>query len=153
MPENENTEINVNENYIETIENLKKSTVPRADYNKIMDDNRKLVEALATSKPTSPDVEVPVIPSQAEIDELRKKLFKPNSGMSDLEFIKTTLSLRDALIANGEPDPFMPTNKDYIDDDYSKERREYIANGLKEIVDYCADDDKLFQSEKLRCIR
>ena len=88
MPENENTEINVNENYIETFENLKKSTVPRADYNKIMDDNRKLVEALATSKPTSPDVEVPVIPSQAEIDELRKKLFKPNSGMMAIKWSK-----------------------------------------------------------------
>ena len=36
------------------------------------------------------------------------------------------------------------TFANYIDDDYSKERREYIANGLKEIVDYCGDDDKLF---------
>ena len=154
MENNENVEIETPEmNYAEVIKNLKATTVSREEYERVMNENKTLANALATSPAKSTDDAEVELPTDEYIDGLRKKLFKINGGLSNREFIKTSLDLRDALIARGERDPFLPVNKEYIDNPSDMAAVNNLANGLREIVDYCGQDDSLFNSELKRVCR
>lgn len=149
-------EVQVNEtpetNYIEIIQNLKNNTVSKAEYEKAMKDNRMLAEALATTPVQATAEEVVTLPTDEEVQGLRDKLFN-TPHMSNLEYMKTTLQLRDALLARGERDPFLPNNNGYIDNDVDAAKVEAMAKGLQQIVEYCGNDSKLFDSELKRCCR
>ena len=154
MENNENVEIQTPEmNYAEVIKNLKATTVSREEYDRVMNENKTLANALATSPAKSTDDVEVELPTDEYIDGLRKKLFKINSGISNREFIKTTLDLRDALIARGEREPFLPVNKEYIDNPSDMAAVNNLANGLREIVEYSGNDDALFNSELKRVCR
>ena len=151
---NENVEIQTPEmNYAEVIKNLKATTVSREEYDRVMNENKTLANALATSPAKSTDDDEVELPTDEYIDGLRKKLFKINGGISNREFIKTTLDLRDALMARGERDPFLPVNKEYIDNPSDMAAVNDLANGLREIVEYSGNDDALFNSELKRVCR
>ena len=152
--ENENVEIETPEmNYAEVIKNLKETTVSREEYNRVMNENKTLANALATSPAKSTDDAEVELPTDEYIDGLRKKLFKINGSLSNREFIKTSLDLRDALMARGERDPFLPVNKEYIDNPSDMAAVNNLANGLREIVEYSGNDDALFNSELKRVCR
>ena len=154
MENNENMEIETPEmNYAEVIKNLKATTVSREEYDRVMNENKTLANALATSPAKSTDEPEVELPTDEYIDGLRKKLFKINSGISNREYIKTTLDLRDALISRGERDPFLPVNKEYIDNPSDMAAVNNLANGLREIVEYAGQDDALFNSELKRVCR
>ena len=152
--ENENVEIQTPEmNYAEVIKNLKATTVSREEYERVMNENKTLANALATSPAKSTDDAEVELPTDEYIDGLRKKLFKINGSLSNREFIKTSLDLRDAVMARGERDPFLPVNKEYIDNPSDMAAVNNLANGLREIVDYSGNDDALFNSELKRVCR
>ena len=154
MENNENVEIETPEmNYAEVIKNLKATTVSREEYDRVMNENKTLANALATSPAKSTDDAEVELPTDEYIDGLRKKLFKINGGLSNREFIKTSLDLRDALMARGERDPFLPVNKEYIDNPSDMASVNNLANGLREIVEYSGSDDALFNSELKRVCR
>lgn len=155
MENNENVEnIETPEmNYAEVIKNLKATTVSREEYERVMNENKTLANALATSPVKSTDEPEEELPTDEYIDGLRKKLFKINGGISNREFIKTSLDLRDALMARGERDPFLPVNKEYIDNPSDMAAVNNLANGLREIVEYSGNDDALFNSELKRVCR
>ena len=73
-------------NYLEIIQNMKKNTVSREEYERVIKDNKTLANALATSTPKSAEVEVQVA-SDDDIKEMRNKLFRMNSGATNLEVI------------------------------------------------------------------
>lgn len=153
MADNETrtTEETPETNYIEIIENLKKSTVPREQYDKVMKDNKALANALMTSKPESTD-ESEHVATDEEVAALRKKLFKTNSGITNLDYVKTALELRTALMSRGEPDPFLPNSED-ARKEFSEETAVEIAEGLASIVEYADGDAALFNSELKRCCK
>ena len=155
MENNENVEqIQTPEmNYAEVIKNLKATTVSREEYERVMNENKTLANALATSPAKSTDDAEVELPTDEYIDGLRDKLFKINGSLSNREFIKTSLDLRDALMARGERDPCLPVNKEYIDNPSDMAAVNNLANGLRQIVDYCGNDDSLFNSELKRVCR
>lgn len=87
--------------------------------------------------------------SLADPNELCKELFVEDNNMSDLEYITKALNLRDARIANGEKDPFLPTNPE--DRDY--EIAEKVAEGLKECVRLANGDNASFIREVQNIMR
>lgn len=149
-------EIQVNEtpetNYIEVINNLRNNTVSKAEYEKALKDNKMLAEALATTPAQAAAEEVVTLPTDEEVQGLRDKLFN-TKHMTNLEYIRTSLELRDALLARGERDPFLPNNNGYVDNDVDNAKVEAMAKGLQQMVDYCGNDAKLFNSELQRCCR
>ena len=155
MSENETNVEQVNTpetNYLDVINELRKNTVSKADYERVMSDNRMLAEQLAYSTPSATAQEEEHIPTTEEVQNLRSHLFN-TSGISNLDYIRTALDLRDAVMKQGERDPFLPTNNGYIDNDVDKARVEAMAKGLRQMVDYCGNDKKLFDSELKRCCR
>ena len=60
-------------------------------------------------------------------NDIAKKMFVPDNGMSDLEYVTNALALRDARIAAGERDPFLPDNYDDQDVQIAQNVAEVLA--------------------------
>lgn len=131
--------------YVAAINELKQNSVSKEHYNKLKEDNKKLLDALVNNKQIDVQEEKP-----ANIEELRAKLFKNEQGLSNLEFIDTALQLREALIKNGEPDPFLPIG-DKVQISYDMmEKANAVAEGLKEMVDFADGNSGIFTAEYQR---
>ena len=114
MNENENeivTETTDNSvNYIEAIKNLKASTVSKDEYEKLKAENKQLFDSLVNGQTIEAEVEKEPI----DVDAIRKHLFG-NHGedvKGPIDYMSNILTLREALMAKGEPDPFYGGIKD-----------------------------------------
>lgn len=150
IPENENENVvtvedNTND-YIAQIKNLKENSVSKDDYNKLKADNKKLIDALANGTQMEGVVE-PKVSAVEKINECRKKLFSKGSNLNNLEYCKTAVELRDALIENGEKDPFLPFGHNVIATDSDIETANRVATIMKECIDYADGDSNIFTNE------
>ena len=135
--------------YIAQIKNLKENSVSKDDYNKLKADNKKLIDALANGTQINDKVESK-IDAVENINELRKKLFSKGSNLNNLEYCKAAVELRDALIENGERDPFLPFGHNVLATDSDYESAERVANVMKECIDYADGNDDIFTNELQR---
>ena len=150
LPEEENVVVEDNTNdYIEQIKKLKESSVSKDDYNKLKADNKKLIDALANGTQIE-DAVGSKISAVENINELRKKLFGKGNNLNNLEYCKTAVELRDALIEKGERDPFLPFGHDVVATESDYESAERVANVMKECIDYADGDSDIFTNELQR---
>ena len=148
--EEENVVVEDNTNdYIAQIKNLKENSVSKDDYNKLKADNKKLIDALANGTQVEGVVE-PKVSAVENINNLRKKLFSKGSNLDNLEYCKTAVELRDALIKNGERDPFLPFGHNVVATESDHETAERVANVMKECIDYADGDSDIFTNELQR---
>lgn len=137
-------ESDTNTDYVAAIQELQANTVSKEQYAKVRAENKRLLDALVNGDKIEASVEKP------SIDELRKKLFNKSNNLTNLEFIQTSLDLRDALIEDGQPDPFLPVGeninitKDMID------TAERVAEIYRECVDFADGDSGIFTAELQR---
>ena len=151
-PEEEENVVTVEDNtndYIAQIKNLKENSVSKDDYNKLRLDNRRLIDALANGTQLEGKVE-PKMSTVENINNLRKKLFSKGNNLSNLEYCKTAVELRDALIENGERDPFLPFGHEVVATDSDYESANRVATILKECIDYAEGDSNIFTNELQR---
>ena len=113
--------------YIAKVNELKKNSVPKTEYEKVLKENED---------DNSQDVD-------AELQDLRKSLFNSEnvSKLSNREYVEKTLRLRDILIERGERDPFLPTKNETQED---VEKAERTAKTLKNMVKESAGRDSVF---------
>ena len=148
--EEENVVVEDNTNdYIDQIKKLKENSVSKDDYNKLKADNKKLIDALANGTQMDGVVE-PKVSAVDKINELRTKLFSKGSSLDNLEYCKTAVELRDALIEKGERDPFLPFGHNVVATDSDHETAERVANVMKECIDYADGDPDIFTNELQR---
>ena len=148
--EEENVVVEDNTNdYIAQIKNLKENSVSKDDYNKLKADNKKLIDALANGSQVENVVESQTSTAD-KINECRKKLFGYGDNLNNLEYCKTAVELREALIENGEKDPFLPFGHNVIATDSDHESANRVATILKECIDYADGDSDVFTNELQR---
>lgn len=151
-PEEEENVVTVEDNtndYIAQIKNLKENSVSKDDYNKLKADNKKLIDALANGTQLESVVDSKVS-SVDKIDELRTKLFSKGSNLNNLEYCKTAVELRDALIENGDRDPFLPFGHNVVATESDYETANRVATVMKECIDYADGDSDIFTNELQR---
>ena len=149
MLENENLEQRVEESnpdtdYVAAIKELKEKTVSKESYQKLRDENKKLLQSLVNGEQIQAEVEKP------DINELRKELFNEDSNIDNVNFISKALELRTALIENGEPDPFLPVGKRITPTDEDLSAANRVATVLQECLDYAQGDSQAFTNELQR---
>lgn len=132
------------QDYIDTIKNLKENSVDRSKYEALRADNKRLLDSIVNGQSIESQASV----NKPSIDELRKQVFKEDQ--SNLDYVTHALELRDALIANGDPDPFLPYGKKIVPTDDDIAAAERVANVLKECVDYAEGDSQIFTNELQR---
>lgn len=152
LPEEENVNVVVEDNtndYIEQIKKLKESSVSRDDYDKLKADNKKLIDALANGIQIE-DAVGSKISTVENINNLRSKLFSKGNDLNNLEYCKAAVELRDALIENGERDPFLPFGHNVVATDSDYETANRVATVMRECIDYADGDSDIFTNELQR---
>ena len=148
--EEENVVVEDNTNdYIAQIKNLKENSVSKDDYNKLKADNKKLIDALANGTQIE-DAVGSKVSAVENINNLRTKLFSKGTNLNNLEYCDTALQLRDALIENGERDPFLPFGHNVVATDSDYETANRVATVMKECIDYADGDSDIFTNELQR---
>ena len=140
------------QDYINAIKELKQNSVNRSEYEKLRAENKKLIDAVVNGMPGQEE-QVVVRHSKEQIDDLRNDLFNSPRELNNLEFITKAMELREALMENGEPDPFLPVGKQISPTRDDIEGAEKVAQVYKECIEYAEGDSEVFTNELMRRTR
>lgn len=140
------------QDYITAIKELKQNSVDRSEYEKLRAENKKLIDAVVNGQPGQEE-QVLVKHSKEQIDDLRNDLFNSPRELNNLEFITKAMELREALMENGEPDPFLPVGKQISPTRDDIEGAEKVAQVYKECIEYAEGDSEVFTNELMRRTR
>ena len=147
-PQGDPEKVDPEKNYAQTIKDLKANTVSRKDYEKLEEQNKQLLDAIINGNGDPDDKDkAEVLPS---IKELREDLYGGKKHLSNLEYWEKTLALREALMAQGETDPFVPAGKRITAENSDFEAAERVATVVKECIEYAKGDSAIFTSELQR---
>ena len=140
------------QDYLAAIKELKEKSVDRSEYDKLRAENKKLIDAVVNGQSGQ---EEPVFTkhSKEQIDDLRNELFNSPRELNNLEYITKAMELREALMENGEPDPFLPVGKQISPTRDDLEGAEKVAQVYKECIDYAEGDSEVFTNELMRRTR
>ena len=140
------------QDYLAAIKELKENSVNRSEYDKLRAENKRLIDAVVNGQPGQEE-QVAVKHSKEQIDDLRNELFNSPRELNNLEFITKTMELREALMENGEPDPFLPVGKQISPTRDDIEGAEKVAQVYKECIEYAEGDSEVFTNELMRRTR
>ena len=140
------------QDYLAAIKELKQNSVDRSEYDKLRAENKKLIDAVVNGQPGQEE-QVVVKHSKEQIDDLRNELFNSPRELNNLEYITKAMELREALMENGEPDPFLPVGKQISPTRDDLEGAEKVAQVYKECIDYAEGDSEVFTNELMRRTR
>ena len=140
------------QDYLAAIKELKEKSVDRSEYDKLRAENKKLIDAVVNGQPGQEE-QVSVKHSKEQIDELRNDLFNSPRELNNLEYITKAMELRDALMENGEPDPFLPVGKQISPTRDDLEGAEKVAQVYRECIEYAEGDSEVFTNELMRRTR
>lgn len=144
--ENENVEVTgMEEDYVEQIRQLKENTVSKADYDKLKAENKKILDAYVSGQQIEG---VAATAEKPDINKLKETL--ANEDLSNLDYCKTALDLRNAVIAEGGKDPFLPWGQNIAPTAEDVAAAERVAAALKDCIEYADGDSEVFTNELQR---
>jgi hypothetical protein len=137
------TEVVDNTDYIAAIKELKENSVDRSKYDALKAENKKLLDSIVNGTEVALPKE-----EKKSTEELRAAYLKEDQ--SNLEYITNTLKLREAIMAEGKPDPFLPIGEQIMPTDSDIATANKVAQVLQECVDYAEGDSAVFTNELQR---
>lgn len=139
------------QDYIQAMKDLKESSVPKEDYSKLQEENRKLIQALKEGS----QVSLGDPTEKKDLAELRRDLFSNlEGGVPNLEMAKKLVALRDAILEDEKAwDPALPNGKGYKYNPQDEEEAEQVFQLMKHCIEYSEGDNDLFTQEFQRHIR
>ena len=140
------------QDYLAAIKELKENSVNRSEYEKLRAENKKLIDTVVNGMPGQEE-QVVVKHSKEQIDDLRNELFNSPRELTNLEYVTKAMELREALMENGEPDPFLPVGKQISPTRDDLEGAEKVAQVYKECIEYAEGDSEVFTNELMRRTR
>ena len=135
-PEQSNVEM------AKALKELRENSVSKEDYARLEEENKQLVaqiingEGSGNGQPT---------PEQVDIKQLREELYGPKGAdLSNLDFWKKTLQLRQAVIEQEGYDPFLPHGAKIKPNEQDVERAEAVAKTVQECIDKSEGSSEVF---------
>lgn len=135
----------VDKNYIETIKKLKEGSVSKEEYEKVVKQNKDLLENIVNGK-SLPDIPKEEPLTQQTINEHAKYLFAENAETNNLDYWKHALKYRKAVMAvyGEKADPFVPYKRDTVADADVYEKAQNVANKVEELIAEVGDNSTAF---------
>ena len=131
--------------YLAEIENLKANTVNREQYNKILEDNKRLIQTVArNNERAKAEEEAAKKVEKIDVNECRRKLFQDGGNLSNLEYIENALKLRKGIMDDGGIDPFLPIGNRISPTKEDIETANRVAEAFQSCIDYAEGDSQLF---------
>lgn len=141
-PENS---VGMEADYVQAIQELRANSVDKSAYDKLRDENRKLLNTLTSGG----SIEAPT--EKVNVDDLRKELF--TKELSNLEFCEKALKLREAVIEDGGPDPFIANGKMTVATDQDIAAANKVASVLQSCIDIANGNSQVFTMELQRVMK
>lgn len=132
-------------NYIQVIKELKQNSVSRQDYDKLVAENKQLLENYVNGTYNDANAQKP---EKRKVEDIRDELF--NNPHNNLDYVKLALELREAVMSKGDPDPFIPVGKQINATNDDKLAAENVAKVFQECIDYAEGDSGVFTNELQR---
>ena len=131
---------------VQAINELKQNSVSKEDYNKVVAEKNKYLKALIDGNQVA---EVPK-KEPVDIDGLRKELFSGEKDLTNLEYAKKALELRDAIIERDGVDIFVGRGSKLTPRDEDYEAAQRVADGFQQCIDVAQGDSEIFTRELMR---
>ena len=147
VSQQENVEQDTN-NYIEALKEMKANSVDKTAYDRLKEENKQLLDALINGGQVTRELQK----EPADIDSLRKKLFSEDEDteLSNLDYMKTALELREALLDQGSPDPFLPYGQNIAPTDEDIRTADRVAAVINACISYADGNSEIFTNELQR---
>lgn len=141
-----NTTESTDTDYIEVINNLKANSVPKNIYQKLKDENKRLLDSLVNGQ----QAEASHAPKVSN-DQLKKDLF--TKSLSNLEFIEKTLQLRQNILEEKGEDIFAPDGPQFSFTEDDRRDAQRVADALQSCVDVADGNSAIFTNELQRILK
>lgn len=144
MTENENVTTTTIETsadeYIRIIEEMHQSTVSKEEYEKLKGERNSLLQSLSRGEyfTETPSRE------RKDIAELRRNLAKPDQ--TNLEYWTNAITLRNELMEQGKPDPFIPVGHQIQASEADKAEAQRVADGIAYCIEKSEGNPAVFNS-------
>lgn len=126
------------------LKEARENSVSKKDYEKLKAENQRLVSEIINGDSGAGNGQQSS-PEKADIKALREKLYGPKCAeLSNLEFCKTTLELRNAVIAQEGYDPFLPYGEKIKPTAQDMEKANNVAVALQDCIDEANGDTEIF---------
>lgn len=147
QPGVETPEENNNQQYIDAIRELQSNTVSKDKYNKLVEENKNLLNSLVNG-----DIVAAAAPEQPKksIEELRNELFRPKKELNNLQYIEKALELRERVLEETGEDCFVSQGHNITPTEDSYKAAQKIADIYQECIDYANGDSAIFTNELMR---
>lgn len=132
---------------VEALKRLKETTVSKEQYNKLDEQYKQALDAIINGNGVSSDTVV--VENKETVEELRKDLFG-GKRLSNLDYWKKALALREELMARGETDPFLPVGTKIVPEQSDIDAANRVAQIVQECIDYADGDSAAFTNELQR---
>ena len=145
--ENQELEQDTSSMYLEQIKNLKANSVSKEAYDKLMNENRNLLQTIVEGKQMSSDVtEQP----KKSLEELTKEL--KSGELNNLDYIKTSLEHRQRCIEERGFDPYVGISHTSAPSDEAIRNGEQVAEFLEQLVKTADGNSQIFTNEYQRLV-
>lgn len=151
MEPNQNTNNNqttdTSADYIAAIQQLKATTVSKDDYDALVAERKQLLDSIVNGTASTQESEPNTSDYETIKKECRTKLFSEGSELSNLEYCKTALELRDAVLQTEGIDIFVGSGHQLTpsQDDYDKAQR--VADIMQECIDEAGGNSAIFTAQ------
>lgn len=134
--------------YIDTINEMKRNSVSREEYDKVRNENKQLLTTLVNGQAyENASAEAS---TKTDVKTLRKELYGGDCNLSNLDYWQKTLELREAIIKGGGKDPFLPYGSKIAPTEEDVIKANNVAKVVGECIDYAQGDSAIFTNELQR---
>ena len=125
------------------LKEARENSVPKADYEKLEKENKELVAQIINGEGNVGNGQP--TPEKVDIKALRDELYGPKGAdLSNLDFWKKTLKLRNAVIEQEGYDPFLPHGAKIKPNEQDVERAEAVAKTVEKCIEEANGNSEVF---------
>lgn len=146
----ENEEEQENMDYIDIINEMKENSVSKDKYERVLAENKKLLKTLSKGESLDPQVMAPKKPT---IEEAVAPLADRENQLLSLDFAKQSLAFREAVMAKGHRDPYLPQGEGITPQTADYEDAEAMARAFQHCIEVADGDNAVFLNEFNRIYR
>lgn len=126
--------------YLDEIDNLKKNTVSTEKYNSLLKENKALLEKIVSGKVDSDPQPEPEI----DLEALRRQMFNPSTEMTNLDYCKGALTLRNEILKRTGDDIFVGKGHQLNPTPEAYASAERVASVMEQCINDSAGDPDVF---------
>lgn len=134
-----------NQHYIDAIRDLKANSVSKDRYNKLMEENKNLLNSLVNGEQIAAAIPVE---EKTPLDDLVKDM--RSKSIPDCSFIEKALEFRERVLEETGEDCFVSVGHNITPSQESYAAAQRVADIYKECLEYANGDNKVFINEVQR---